>query len=62
MLSCTALNKNLDGPAGRRTQEHTERLFEGLDHKQLWDGYGIIDDVLVRSFPTPTSQTYRQLN
>ncbi|KAJ6548027.1 hypothetical protein B0H10DRAFT_2383376 [Mycena sp. CBHHK59/15] len=39
---CTASNKDLDGPSGRRSQEHTETLFAAFDHKALWDDYGII--------------------
>nr|GAT47351.1 predicted protein [Mycena chlorophos] len=44
---CTAKRTDLDGPAGRRSQRHTEALFEALDHKRLWDDYGVIPDVLV---------------
>ncbi|KAJ7841974.1 hypothetical protein B0H13DRAFT_2239403 [Mycena leptocephala] len=43
---CTASNKDLDGPSGRRSQAHTEALFEAFDHKTLWDDY-VIPDVLV---------------
>ncbi|KAJ7654893.1 hypothetical protein B0H17DRAFT_1172027 [Mycena rosella] len=44
---CTASNKDLDGPSGRRSQPHTKALFDVFDHKTLWDDYGVIPDVLV---------------
>ncbi|KAJ7194145.1 hypothetical protein GGX14DRAFT_404929 [Mycena pura] len=40
-------SQDLDGRAGRRSQEHTEALFDAFDHKTLWEGYGVIPDVLV---------------
>ncbi|KAJ7693798.1 hypothetical protein B0H14DRAFT_2173882, partial [Mycena olivaceomarginata] len=43
---CTASNRDLDGHGGRRSQQHTEALFEAFSHKTLWDDYGIIPDVL----------------
>lgn len=46
---CTASNKDLDGPGGRRSQRHTEALFEAFDHKTLWDDYGVIPEVLARN-------------
>jgi hypothetical protein len=45
---CTASSKDLDGEGGRRSHEHTVSLFETLDAKELWDEYGIVDDVMVR--------------
>lgn len=44
---CDASNKNLDGEGGRRSQELDDALFDALDHKALWDEYGIIPDVIV---------------
>ncbi|KAJ6621814.1 hypothetical protein B0H10DRAFT_2162891 [Mycena sp. CBHHK59/15] len=45
---CTASRENLDGPSGRRTQLHTETLFDVLDHGTMWDQYGVVPDVLVQ--------------
>lgn len=44
---CDASNKNLDGEGGRRSHALTDALFDALDHKTLWDDYGIIPDVIV---------------
>ncbi|KAJ7246229.1 hypothetical protein C8J57DRAFT_1523787 [Mycena rebaudengoi] len=44
---CTASNKNLDGEGGRRSHAHTDALFEVLDHKAMWDDYGVIPDVII---------------
>jgi hypothetical protein len=44
---CTALPKDLDGLAGRRTRNLREELIETLSSAQLWDEYGIDDDVVV---------------
>ncbi|KAJ7256417.1 hypothetical protein C8J57DRAFT_1437043 [Mycena rebaudengoi] len=43
---CTAARDNLNGPGGRRTQQHTETLFDVLDHSTMWDQYGVVPDVL----------------
>jgi len=45
---CTTMCNNLDGPAGKRSQQHTLQLSEVLDSKTLWDEYGIDDDITVR--------------
>lgn len=56
--SCIAEAKNLDGNLDdilvQRTHEHTEdiRLASDGDLKKMWDGYGMIGDVIVR----PTSR------
>jgi hypothetical protein len=39
---------NLDGQAGRRSHDLTDRLKEIIDSKMLWDEYGIDDDITVR--------------
>nr|GAT57072.1 predicted protein [Mycena chlorophos] len=59
---CTASNKNLDGEGGRRTQEHTDALFEALDHKTLWDQYGIIPDVLPYTWDFPRADIHELLS
>ncbi|PPQ89176.1 LOW QUALITY PROTEIN: hypothetical protein CVT25_000068 [Psilocybe cyanescens] len=43
---CTAMSNNLDGPGGRRTQDFTSYLIDTLDHKALWDDYGIDMDIV----------------
>ncbi|KAF8171247.1 hypothetical protein K438DRAFT_2024120 [Mycena galopus ATCC 62051] len=59
---CTASNKNLDGEGGRRTQEHTEALFDIFDHKRLWDEYGIIGDVLPFTWTFPRADIYELIS
>ncbi|KAF7349140.1 hypothetical protein MVEN_01436200 [Mycena venus] len=43
---CTASREDLDGPSGRRTQLHTETLFDVLNHGTMWDQYGVVPDVV----------------
>ncbi|KAJ7232354.1 hypothetical protein C8J57DRAFT_1578978 [Mycena rebaudengoi] len=59
---CTASNKDLDGPGGRRTQEHTEALFGALEHKALWDDYGIVPDVLPFTWGFPWADIHELLS
>jgi hypothetical protein len=35
--------------AGWRAHRHTEAVFEALGTKEMWDDYGIIDDIMVSS-------------
>jgi len=44
---CTALPNDLDGIRGRRNQALTELLMDTLTSKELWDEFGIDDDVIV---------------
>ncbi|KAK6981749.1 hypothetical protein R3P38DRAFT_2578132 [Favolaschia claudopus] len=59
---CTASNKNLDGEGGRRTQAHAERAFDALTHKQLWDTYGIVGDVLPFTWDFPRADIYELIS
>nr|GAT45080.1 predicted protein [Mycena chlorophos] len=59
---CTASNKDLDGEGGRRTQEHTDALFEVFNHKTLWDQYGIVPDVLPYTWDFPRADIYELLS
>ncbi|KAF7351876.1 hypothetical protein MVEN_01149100 [Mycena venus] len=43
---CTASKEDLDGRSGRRTQAHTESLFDALDPDTMWDEYRVVPDVL----------------
>ncbi|KAJ6609225.1 hypothetical protein B0H10DRAFT_2298332 [Mycena sp. CBHHK59/15] len=61
-VRCTASNKHLDGPSGRRPQAHTEALFEAFDHKTLWDDYGIIPDVLPFTWGFPQADIHELLS
>ncbi|KAJ8455013.1 hypothetical protein ONZ51_g12691 [Trametes cubensis] len=46
--TCTATNKDLDGPgAGRRSRAHTELLVKEFELGELWDDYGLVGDVVV---------------
>ena len=48
---CTAVPTDLDGDVSAvpRTQEHTDALREAFvdDLKGLWDGYGLVGDLVV---------------
>ncbi|KAF7292184.1 hypothetical protein MIND_01245700 [Mycena indigotica] len=59
---CHASNKDLDGEGGRRTQQHTEDLFDAFDHKALWDQYGVIPDVLPYTWDFPRADIYELLS
>lgn len=51
---CTAQSSNLDGPGGTRSREYDKELTEELDSDQLWDNYGIDDDITVCIIPRIT--------
>ncbi|KAJ7697723.1 hypothetical protein B0H17DRAFT_1197375 [Mycena rosella] len=59
---CTASNKDLDGPSGRRSQPHTEALFDVFDHKTLWDDYGVIPDILPFTWMFPRANIHELLS
>ncbi|KAK7001906.1 hypothetical protein R3P38DRAFT_3283720 [Favolaschia claudopus] len=64
---CTATNKNLDGEGGRRTKAHTQRLFEALEadalnHKSIWDQYGVISDVLPFTWTFPRADIHELIS
>ncbi|KAF7368420.1 hypothetical protein MVEN_00164700 [Mycena venus] len=59
---CTASNKNLDGASGRRSQRHSEALFDAFSHKKLWDDYGIIPDVLPFTWDFPRADIHELLS
>ncbi|KAJ7751501.1 hypothetical protein DFH07DRAFT_868891 [Mycena maculata] len=61
-LVCTAKRDNLDGPSGRRTQQHTETLFGVFDHGTMWDDYGVIPDVLPFTWDFPRADIYELLS
>jgi hypothetical protein len=46
------MNRDLDGPSGRRTRKFTEELHSSPDENatHLWDSYGIDSDILVGYF------------
>ena len=47
---CTALASDLDsGHHVRRSQAHTELLVEEFELGCLWDEYGLVGDIVVRS-------------
>ena len=50
--SCLAHYKDLDGGGAARSHDHTRVLMQALEPKELWDSYGIIDDVLVSRWST----------
>ncbi|KAJ7115096.1 hypothetical protein C8R43DRAFT_902897 [Mycena crocata] len=59
---CTASREDLDGPGGRRSQEHTQSLFDVLDHGTMWDQYGVIPDVLPFTWDFPRADIYELLS
>lgn len=46
---CTAHRDCLDGSAGQRSHAHTRLLMKSLDYKTLWEEYGVVGDVMVRT-------------
>jgi len=44
---CKAVDTDLDKPAGWRSHEETRQLREVIDSNQLWDEFGIDDDITV---------------
>ncbi|KAJ6632009.1 hypothetical protein B0H10DRAFT_2159558 [Mycena sp. CBHHK59/15] len=62
MCRCTAARDDLDGPSGRRTQFHTQTLFDTLDHGTMWDQYGVIPDVLPFTWDFPRADIYELLS
>jgi len=47
---CTAPADGLDeGTHGRRSRDHTEMLVEEFELGILWDEYGLVGDVVVRT-------------
>ncbi|KAJ7480981.1 hypothetical protein FB451DRAFT_1350862 [Mycena latifolia] len=59
---CTASSKDLDGPSGRRSQVHTETLFDVFDHGTMWDEYGVVPDVLPFTWDFPRADIYELLS
>ncbi|KAJ7928693.1 hypothetical protein B0H13DRAFT_2228890 [Mycena leptocephala] len=59
---CTARRDDLDGESGRRTQDHTEMLFDVLNHGTMWDQYGVIPDVLPFTWDFPRADIYQLLS
>ena len=47
---CDAQWDNLDAKdTGQWAHRHTEAVFEALGSKEMWDDYGIINDIMVSS-------------
>ncbi|KAJ7648027.1 hypothetical protein FB45DRAFT_783012 [Roridomyces roridus] len=59
---CTASNDDLDGEGGRRTQEHTEALFDLFEHKRLWDEYGIVGAALPFTWHFPRADIHKLIS
>ena len=47
---CDASKDDLDGESDSRSHEVTNGLLAVLDHKTLWDEYGIVVEVIVCFF------------
>jgi hypothetical protein len=52
---CYALPKEFHEPGDPRYPEHTQCLCKLFDTQELWDGFGIIDDILVSVVHAVTS-------
>ncbi|KIJ58132.1 hypothetical protein HYDPIDRAFT_171393 [Hydnomerulius pinastri MD-312] len=59
---CTACPDNLDGPGGRRTREFTDLLCGTLTSDELWDSYGIDDDIVPFTNNFPRADIYTMLS
>jgi hypothetical protein len=50
LFRCTAPADGLeDDKYGRRSREHTDLLVEEFELGVLWDEYGLVGDIVVRS-------------
>jgi hypothetical protein len=49
LYRCTARFGNLDGEGGRRSRSHTDLLVSELELGVLWDEYGLVGDIVVRT-------------
>ncbi|PBK58686.1 hypothetical protein ARMSODRAFT_991269 [Armillaria solidipes] len=58
---CTASHRNLDGPGGRRTHEHTTACFHAMSSKEMWDDYGIIDGIIPYTSGFPRANLHELL-
>ncbi len=44
---CRALPDELEDIGQPRFREHTEQLLRTFNHRDLWDVFGVVDDVTV---------------
>ncbi|KAJ2911359.1 hypothetical protein MD484_g9055, partial [Candolleomyces efflorescens] len=60
---CTGMNKDLDGPSGRRTRQFTEELHRSPEDSatDLWDSYGIDCDILPFTHDFPRADIHEML-
>lgn len=47
---CHAKPSEFDFPGLRRTRAYTEQLLESKSSEVLWDGFGLVSDVVVSVF------------
>ncbi|KAF8868620.1 hypothetical protein CPB85DRAFT_1554794 [Mucidula mucida] len=59
---CTANKNDLDGLAGRRSHAHTLAVFEAQTPKQMWDQYGIINDIMPFTHYFPRADIHELLS
>ncbi|KAH9008005.1 hypothetical protein EDB84DRAFT_1591273 [Lactarius hengduanensis] len=61
---CTAHARNLDGPGGRRTRALTDLLVSSsfFSSDELWDTYGIDDDIIPFTNDFPRADIYESLS
>ncbi|KAI9436964.1 hypothetical protein H4582DRAFT_2111974 [Lactarius indigo] len=59
---CTALPKNLDAHALRRTPRHTEVIRGVLDSQTLWAAYGMHSDIVPFTFGFPRADIYEMIS
>ncbi|KAI9429761.1 hypothetical protein H4582DRAFT_1826008, partial [Lactarius indigo] len=59
---CTALPKNLDAHALRRTPRHTEVIRGVLDSQTLWAAYSMHSDIVPFTFGFPRADIYEMIS
>ncbi|KAF8152242.1 hypothetical protein B0H34DRAFT_110690 [Crassisporium funariophilum] len=58
----TSMPNNLDGPGGPRSRRLTEHLMSTWSSTELWNNYGIDDDVIPFTFDFPRADIYEMLS
>ncbi|KAF8872253.1 hypothetical protein CPB85DRAFT_1445099 [Mucidula mucida] len=59
---CTANKNDLNGLAGQRSHAHTLAVFEAQTPKQMWDQYGIINDIMPFTHYFPRADIHELLS
>ncbi|KAJ7065172.1 hypothetical protein C8F01DRAFT_1366212 [Mycena amicta] len=59
---CSAPPDDLDRPSPRRSREETEALLDGCTLKELWDGFGIVGDIIPFTADLPRADIHELIS